>query len=173
MKLVQHEAFSGHRSRESLADYCQLGEDQRINNTAMLIPFSLHESNLDEYDNYEGSTVIEEHQEGLTEIEDYQESPIIIEKYQEVLTVIPEVTEVPKVIEANPAEEDAKIVKNHQEANSLKSRIFKPKSRNKNASVMAPFKPPVNPNSPLFNSYHKNKKSLSDISNNIIIKLPA
>ncbi|CAG8772112.1 15835_t:CDS:2, partial [Racocetra persica] len=91
------------------------------------------------------------------------------------------VTEVPKVIEANPkvskdlklAEEDAKVVKNHQEANSLKSRISKPKSRDKNASVMAPFKPPINPNSPLFNSYRKNKRSLSDISNNIIIKLPA
>ncbi|CAG8714706.1 7341_t:CDS:2, partial [Dentiscutata heterogama] len=116
-------AFSGYLSCESLADYCQLGEDQRINNTAMLIPFSLYESNLDECDDYEGSTVIEKHQEGLTKIKDYQESPIVIEKYQEVLTVIPEVTEVSKVIEANLkvskdpklAEEDTKVVKNYQE----------------------------------------------------------
>jgi hypothetical protein len=51
------QSFSGHRSRESLADYCKTSDDQQVLNTAMLIPFSLHEkNNLDEHNdehNYE------------------------------------------------------------------------------------------------------------------------
>ena len=44
------QSFSGHRSRESLADYCKTSDDQRILNTAMLIPFSTHECNLNEHE---------------------------------------------------------------------------------------------------------------------------
>ncbi|CAG8853294.1 18993_t:CDS:1, partial [Gigaspora margarita] len=44
------QAFSGHRSRESLADYCQTSDNQRIMNTAMLIPFSSQELDLDEFE---------------------------------------------------------------------------------------------------------------------------
>src|SRR3954464_9928431 len=40
------QSFFGHRSRESLADYCKTSDDQQISNTAMLIPFSLDECNL-------------------------------------------------------------------------------------------------------------------------------
>jgi hypothetical protein len=43
------QSFSGHRSRESLADYCRISDDQQVLNTAKLIPF---ENNLDEY-NYD------------------------------------------------------------------------------------------------------------------------
>ena len=46
------QSFSGHQSRESLADCCQTSDDQRILNTAMLIPFSSQELDLDEYDHY-------------------------------------------------------------------------------------------------------------------------
>ncbi|CAG8599540.1 4476_t:CDS:2, partial [Racocetra fulgida] len=60
--------FSGHRSCESLADYCQLSEDQHITNTALLIPFSLYKLNLDEYNNYEDISVNQEYQEDQTEI---------------------------------------------------------------------------------------------------------
>ena len=47
-------------SRESLADYCKTSDDQRILNTAMLIPFSLHEYNLDEsdYEDYSESSLM-------------------------------------------------------------------------------------------------------------------
>ena len=41
------QSFSGHRSRESLADYCKTSDDQRISNTAMLIPFASHELEFD------------------------------------------------------------------------------------------------------------------------------
>ncbi|CAB4432821.1 unnamed protein product [Rhizophagus irregularis] len=43
------QSFSGHRSRESLADYCKTSDDQQVLNTAMLIPFTVHENNLDEH----------------------------------------------------------------------------------------------------------------------------
>ncbi|RIB19907.1 hypothetical protein C2G38_2035681 [Gigaspora rosea] len=44
------QAFSGHRSRESLANYCQTSNSQRLMNTAMLIPYSTQELDLDEYE---------------------------------------------------------------------------------------------------------------------------
>ena len=44
------QSFSGHRSRESLADYCKTSDDQQISNTAMLIPISLDECNLNDYE---------------------------------------------------------------------------------------------------------------------------
>ncbi|RIB22261.1 hypothetical protein C2G38_2174392 [Gigaspora rosea] len=84
-----------------------------------------------------------------------------------ILTIIPEVTEAPKVTEANPnVSKDPELAEEDQKQFKI---IKKPKFCDKNESVMAPFKPPIKPNSPLFNSYRKNKRSLSDI---IIIKLP-
>ena len=44
------QSFSGHWSCESLADYCKTSDDQQISNTAMLIPFSTHECNLNEHE---------------------------------------------------------------------------------------------------------------------------
>ncbi|CAG8778217.1 13997_t:CDS:2, partial [Gigaspora margarita] len=39
-----------HQSHESLADYCKFSNNYCISNTAILIPFLLYESDLDEYD---------------------------------------------------------------------------------------------------------------------------
>ena len=44
------QSFSGHRSHESLADYCKTSDDQQISNTVMLISFSIHECNLNEHE---------------------------------------------------------------------------------------------------------------------------
>ncbi|CAG8812326.1 32632_t:CDS:2 [Gigaspora margarita] len=44
------QAFSRHHSCESLADYCQTSDNQRIMNTAMLIPFLSQELDLDEFE---------------------------------------------------------------------------------------------------------------------------
>lgn len=61
------QTFSGHRSRESLADYCKTSDDQRILNIAMLIPFVSQESNLDEFElpvNNEDSDKDEDDEQG-------------------------------------------------------------------------------------------------------------
>ncbi|CAG8826497.1 45921_t:CDS:2, partial [Gigaspora margarita] len=44
------QAFSGHYSRVSLADYCQTSDNQHIINTTMLTPFSSQELDLDEFE---------------------------------------------------------------------------------------------------------------------------
>ena len=70
------QTFSGHRSRESLADYCKTSDDQQISNTAMLIPFMSQESNLDEFDlpvnkynyDYEDSDKYEDDEQGIYHI---------------------------------------------------------------------------------------------------------
>ncbi|CAG8765497.1 7714_t:CDS:1, partial [Dentiscutata heterogama] len=50
------QAFSRHQSHESLADYCKTSDDQHLINTAMLIPYSPQQLDLDEYeyDNFYG-----------------------------------------------------------------------------------------------------------------------
>ncbi|KAF0444825.1 zinc finger mym-type protein 2-like: PROVISIONAL [Gigaspora margarita] len=57
------------------------------------------------------------------------------------------------------------------------SKIPKMKLRVKNSpyttsSVIAPFKPPVHPDSPVLASYGKRRRPLSSVNNNIIIQLP-
>ncbi|CAG8807796.1 14027_t:CDS:2, partial [Gigaspora margarita] len=44
------QAFSEHYSHESLADYCQTSDNQRLTNTAMLIPYSFQELDLEEFE---------------------------------------------------------------------------------------------------------------------------
>ncbi|CAG8579432.1 14476_t:CDS:2 [Dentiscutata erythropus] len=159
MKLVLARKINGKKGWHITNHSCHRIAIQLLRNNELsesdLLAFSSYcsrESLADyyEYDNYKSSPVIEKYQEGLTEVTEALK----------VAEMNPKVTKDPKL---------AKVVKNHQKAKL----ISKPKSYDKkNASVMAPFKLPVKPNSPLFNSYGKKKRSLSDISNNIIIKLP-
>ncbi|CAG8599772.1 2767_t:CDS:2, partial [Gigaspora margarita] len=114
------QAFSGHCSRESLADYCQLGEDQRITNMELLIPFSSQELNLDEYDNYEGPNVNQEHQEGPTVIE--EQDPTEIEKQGPTTIEKHDLTTIEKQIPT--------ITKKHQEVS------FIPVGRIRQSSVL-------------------------------------
>ncbi|CAG8852985.1 6684_t:CDS:2, partial [Gigaspora margarita] len=78
------QAFSGHRSRESLADYCQTSDIQRLMNTAMLIPYSTQELDLEEYefdDTYVGplDEGLDEYdvQSQISTISDAQENQVI------------------------------------------------------------------------------------------------
>ncbi|RIB08428.1 hypothetical protein C2G38_2211676 [Gigaspora rosea] len=59
------QAFSWHRSRESIADYCQTSNDQRITNTAMLIHKSLTGGFLDEKLDFDN----ESYEQNLTKVQ--------------------------------------------------------------------------------------------------------
>ncbi|CAG8738655.1 7965_t:CDS:2 [Gigaspora margarita] len=72
------QAFSGYRSYESLADYCQLSKDQYITHMVLLISFSSQELNLDEYNNYKDPNINQEHQKGPSVIE--KQGPTEIKK---------------------------------------------------------------------------------------------
>ncbi|CAG8847607.1 17961_t:CDS:2, partial [Gigaspora margarita] len=79
------QAFSGHRSRESLADYCQTSDDQRLTNTKMLIPYSPQELDLDEFeynDCYENFLDEELDVDNSDEIQAQSSSNFIIQEVQ-------------------------------------------------------------------------------------------
>lgn len=61
---LELQSFSGHRSRESLMDYSQTSDDQQITNTAILIPYSSQELDLNEYD-YNSEDISEESDDGI------------------------------------------------------------------------------------------------------------
>ncbi|CAG8659555.1 4171_t:CDS:1, partial [Gigaspora rosea] len=41
------------------------------------------------------------------------------------------------------------------------------------SSILAPFKPPYNPDSPMIEKYGKKRKPLTNIKNTIVINLPS
>ncbi|CAG8731003.1 6345_t:CDS:2, partial [Cetraspora pellucida] len=148
------QAFSEHCSCESLADYCQTSDNQHLTNTAMLIPYSPQELDLDEFeynDCYKNFLDEELDVDNISishEIQAQNSPNFIIQEVQQP---------------TSPANQPLNTM--GQETQQV-SRIPRLKPCIKNnpysaSSVMASFKPPCHPDSPMFALYGKRQRPLS------------
>ncbi|CAG8678944.1 6052_t:CDS:2 [Dentiscutata erythropus] len=187
------QAFSGHRSCESLADYCQTSDDQRIMNTAMLIPFSSQDLDLDEYeyDNFYGGFPDEEldsdngpydkNNDSVQSISTIQENQAQNLTEAQLSATDSQYSNITKEIPSSTQSQSDTIIHSDFMAKEIKKssqvlRIPKIKPHTKSSSyptssVTTPFKPPYPHNSPMLELYGKRRKPLSSV-NNIVIQLP-
>lgn len=184
------QAFSG---RESLADYCKTSDDQHLINTAMLIPYSPQELDLDEYeyDNFYGGHPDEELDSDNAHYDINKGSIQSISTTRKIQAQNSTETQSPatNIQSSNITEEILSLTQFQNDtivhpdftAEEIKKssqvlRIPRIKQHAQNvpyptSSVTAPFKPPYSPNSPMLELYRKRRKPLSSV-NNIIIQLP-
>ncbi|CAG8586671.1 3520_t:CDS:2, partial [Dentiscutata heterogama] len=140
------QSFSRHRSRESLAEYCKISNDQHITNTAMLIPFSFEDLDLDEYDygnRYKGlvEEANEDNESDLENSSTTRPTNIEIQKTQPRNFEILE-TQL-QSIEIQP--ERVEI----QETQSTNLEIQEISNPYSTSSIIALFKPPYHSDSPM------------------------
>ncbi|POG78694.1 hypothetical protein GLOIN_2v1472818 [Rhizophagus irregularis DAOM 181602=DAOM 197198] len=179
------QSFSGHRSRESLADYCKTSDNQQVLNTAMLIPFTLHENNLDEH-NDEHINYDEDYSENSSN-EDMENEKCLSESQETELSIIKKTQDIQKTplreIQVSPFQETPVQeiqVSTIQETPDQVSAIQKVRSSSQisksHKPVIAPFKPPCHSDFSMI-AYYRKKKPLSTVNKanktNIVIKLPS
>ncbi|CAB4387021.1 unnamed protein product [Rhizophagus irregularis] len=178
------QSFSGHQSRESLADYCKTSDNQQVLNTAMLIPFTLHENNLDEH-NDEHINYDEDYSENSSN-EDMENEKCLSESQETELPIIKKTQDIQKTplreIQVSPFQETPvqKIRFPQFKKLQIKFLQFKKVRSSSQISkshkpVTTPFKPPCHSDSPMI-AYYRKKESLSTVNKanktNIVIKLP-
>ncbi|CAG8827586.1 46083_t:CDS:2 [Gigaspora margarita] len=78
------QSFSEQCSRQSLAEYCKISNDQYITNTVMLISFSFEDLDLDKYDysNEYGSLIEEAYDNNESNLDDFSINKSEIQKTQ-------------------------------------------------------------------------------------------